>query len=90
MGMLKPGDLLKDSETGILYIFLGVFLEEEGKIVIKLTDGWYSWSVQKEHKFVKVHDEENAAMSLLTDINKEKVCTEEYRDQTMKKFLMDS
>lgn len=84
---LKPGDLLKDPETGILYIFMGVVLEEGGKIVPVLLDGWYSWNVQKPHNFVKVHDRENAALSLLKDVNEKKACAEEYRDQTMKKFF---
>lgn len=84
---LEPGDLLKDPETGISYIFLGFVLQEGGKIIPKLTDGWYSWSVQKAHNFVKVHNKENVAMSLLKDVNEEKVCAEKYRDQTMQKFL---
>lgn len=33
---LKSGDLLKDPETGALYIFLGVFIEEGGKTVLKI------------------------------------------------------
>ncbi|MDD5626919.1 MAG: hypothetical protein PHW01_02865 [Patescibacteria group bacterium] len=39
-----------------------------------------------KYNFVKVHDKENAAISLLKDINEEKACAAGYRDQTIKKF----
>lgn len=86
---IKTGTLLKDPGRGVFYLVFGIFQGDDGKIWIKVTDGYYTWSIPADYPVQVVAKPETTTTHLLTEVNQGKIYTEDYRIETLKLFSRD-